>query len=99
MDKTLHESIKKIVKYNAKLEDEYRKLASIANDLFTRSPIGDRLDGEITCEYNNSDGIVFVIETENDTFPHVVRVSDFFDIFWEANLPYITYYDFQSISF
>ena len=99
MSASIQRSIERIRKYEAEIHRECTAIAQRATDLFRRSAIADCLVDDITCEYHVDDGVVLIVEIDDNSAPHIVSVTAFFDLFTEKRLSSIDILDFLCLSF
>ena len=99
MSTSIQRSIERIRKYDTEIHRECTVIAKRATDLFRRSAIADWLVDDITCECHVDDGVVLIVEINDNLAPHIVSVTAFFDLFTEKRLSNIDIRDFLCLSF
>lgn len=99
MSASIQRSMERIRRYDTEIHRECAAIANRATDLFRRSAIADWLADDITCECHVDDGIVLIVEINDNSAPHIVSVTAFFDLFTEKRLSNIDILDFLCLSF
>lgn len=99
MSTSIQRSIERIRRYDTEIHKECSIIANQATDLFRRSAIADWLIDDITCECHVDDGVVLIAEINDNSAPHIVSVTAFFDLFTEERLSNIDILDFLCLSF
>lgn len=85
------------IEYYHKYEAVCDTLSKRANEMIELSQLRDELEGDITCEYQNGLGLVFVVELKDGEAPHTIPCSSFFELF-EDDLDEITIRDLKMLS-
>ena len=84
------------IKYYHQHEQQCDNLARRATELIELSKLQDFFDGDITCEYQQNNGLVFVFELYDGESPHNVKCSLFFELF-EGDISKITIQDLKRL--
>lgn len=85
------------IQYYHKYMQQCDNLAKKANELIEGTHLADYIIDEISCEYNPSDGLIFVIDMNDKEVPHNIRCSSFFELF-EGDIEDITIQDLKRLS-
>lgn len=85
------------IQYYHKYMQQCDNLAKAANELIAGTHLADYINDDITCEYNPSDGLIFVIDMTDGEAPHNIRCSSFFELF-NGDIDEITIQDLKMLS-
>lgn len=90
-------SIGYAIQYYHQYMQQCDNLAKKANELIEGTDIADFVIDDISCEYQHSIGLVFVIELDDGLVPRNIRCSSFFELF-EGDIEDITIQDLKRLS-
>ena len=85
------------MKYYHQYMQQCDNLAKFANELIEGTHLADYIIDDISCEYNPSLGLFFVVDMKDGEVPHNIRCSSFFELF-KGDIDEITIQDLKMLS-